>query len=113
MLWFCAWLVLSGQFNEVTLCFFVVRYSKNVCDGAFGNIRKKFSIQPVLYPEQMHVLILESATSNQVVLPITEVVEKHLRTPLNCSREAQNNEASCVLLLKISWVSHCEALQQK
>lgn len=66
-LWFCSWLVTAGLFNEVQLCFLVAWHTKNLCDGAFGNIKKKYGVSQVLYPEQKHKLIHLSSANTSIV----------------------------------------------
>lgn len=52
-------------FDDVRLCFLVSGHTKNVCDGAFGNIRKRFCFTPVHFPSEMNKLINDSSDTTK------------------------------------------------
>lgn len=69
VIWFCSLMVLMGKFEEVRLCFLISGHTKNVCAGAFGNIRKRFRSTPVNTPMDMNRLVDESSRSTRLVPP--------------------------------------------
>lgn len=65
--WYIAWLVCLGSFEEVQYCFLVAGHTKNVCDGSFGHIKREFRRSSALYPAQMHRLIETCSTGIQCI----------------------------------------------
>lgn len=56
-LWFLCWLVCSGLYSEIELLFLVSGHTKNICDIAFGHIKRKFHRTPVRVPADRCELI--------------------------------------------------------
>lgn len=68
-LWFFAWLICAEYFEEIELKFLVAGHTKNVCDGAFGLIKRIFRKAKVYFPKEMHDLINRSAKNTDCIEP--------------------------------------------
>jgi len=63
MLWFCEWLLYTEQYETVSLYFLVPGHTKNVCDGAFGCIKRLMRKSNIRTPKDMMEVINASAKS--------------------------------------------------
>eukprot|EP00171_Calliarthron_tuberculosum_P023069 IDg23069t1 len=67
VLWFLSWLSSSGFYNEINLQFLVAGHTKNICDGAFGHIKRRFMRSNVMNPKQMMQIVEESAVNSTCI----------------------------------------------
>ena len=67
MLWFCALLVIRGEFDSVDLRYIVEGHTKNRCDAAFGLIKRNLLQRNDEYPAEMRQTINSSSVSTDVV----------------------------------------------
>ncbi len=61
-----------GIYEETEIRFLVAGHTKNVCDSAFGHIKRHFRRTDVLIPSQMNILI-NSSSSRSVCIPAPSV----------------------------------------
>lgn len=88
VLWFCAMLTICNIFDEVTLHFLIAGHTKNVCDGAFGNVKKLFRVSDVYNPRDMMNILREGSTNSKPVFADEikfqnwkDILEEHFKYP--------------------------------
>ena len=91
VLWYLTWRVLVGLENEITLYFLVAGHTKNVCDGAFGHIKRTLLTFDVRSPAEMMAVIEKSSHSTTCVPSChvywrnwKELLEQYFTIPKNC-----------------------------
>lgn len=67
VLFFILYLAMSGRFKSVQLCFMIPGHTKNVCDGSFGHVKRKYRSENVLHPGEMMKVISNSAKNTECV----------------------------------------------
>lgn len=67
VLWYLSWRVMMGLDDEVTLFFLVAGHTKNVCDGAFGQVKRRLAHQDAITPAEMMHVIDNSSTTTSII----------------------------------------------
>lgn len=65
--WFAAWLVMRKVFSKVEIMFLVAGHTKNVCDGAFGSVKRLFRARNVHSPKEIMQVIEKSARTTSCI----------------------------------------------
>lgn len=69
VVWFFAWIVSIGMFDEAELNFLIAGHTKNECNGAFGCIKRALRKTNVKSPKQMRDLINSSSVRATAIKP--------------------------------------------
>lgn len=72
ILWYLCWRVICGLNDRIDLYFLVSGHTKNVCDGAFGHVKRGLKSKDARCPGDMMKIIDESSKSNKCI-PGSEV----------------------------------------
>lgn len=72
VLWYLVWLCWVGIEDVVELHFLIAGHTKNVCDGAFGHIKRRLSHTDAYTPGDM-LKIIEESSSTTKCIPSTKV----------------------------------------
>lgn len=67
MMWFIIWMVIMDFTDQVELNFLIVGHTKNVCDGAFGHVKRALSKKDIHFPFEMMDLIEKSSKNNHCI----------------------------------------------
>lgn len=63
---------MSSEYECVRLVFLIAGHTKNICDGAFGHVKRLYRASNVYIPSEMMDVIQRSAITSRCV-PSTEV----------------------------------------
>lgn len=72
VLWYLCWRVLIGLNNSIELCFLIAGHTKNVCDGAFGHVKRRLNQTDTHTPADM-MSVTENSRSRTKCVPSAHV----------------------------------------
>lgn len=67
VLWYLCWRVFCGLNDQIDLYFLISGHTKNVCDGAFGLVKRQLRLRNARCPRDMMKIIQESSQSTSCV----------------------------------------------
>ena len=67
VLWYRYWRVLLGRYKRVDLYFLVAGHTNNVCDGAFGHVKRRLQHRDAHVTADVMQIINESSVSTRFV----------------------------------------------
>lgn len=70
VLWCLTWRVLVGLDDRIDRYFLIAGHTQNVCDGAFGHVKRRFRKSDVHVPAEMNEVIEKSSESKHIMFSV-------------------------------------------
>ncbi|PXF42478.1 hypothetical protein BWQ96_07787 [Gracilariopsis chorda] len=82
VLWYLCWRVLMDLNDSIELCFFIAGHTKNVCDGAFGHVKRRLNQTNTHMTSDM-MSFIENSSSTTKCVPSVHVDWKDWKSMLS------------------------------